>query len=83
MNRELGADFDLSGSGTTGESRVEMPSLSRAEQLVTIPAAGVAAASGRLHGGVLVHVLGAAGFVETRSWTDDAARYALVLFEAA
>ena len=99
MNRELGADFDLGlwdhrAVWNTGESRVEMHLVSRAEQLVTIPAAGVAApfrtgetifteASYKYTPDALAATLGAAGFVETRSWTDDAARYALVLFEAA
>lgn len=98
MNRELGADFDLGlwdhrAVWNAGESRVEMHLVSRAEQVVTIPAAGVAApfrtgesifteASYKYTPAALAATLRAAGFVETRSWTDDAARYALVLFEA-
>ena len=78
MNRELGADFDLSGWDhrvlwNAGESRIEMHLVSRAEQLVTIPGAGVRArffagetlfteASYKYEPDLLVAAVGAAGF---------------------
>src|SRR5262249_25880826 len=98
MNRELGADFDLAGwlhraVWNAAESRVEMYLVSRSEQLVTIPGAGVRArffegetlfteASYKYVPELLVAAVGAAGFSLTASWGDTAAQYALLLFEA-
>lgn len=97
MNRELGADFDLAAWGhravwNAAESRVEMHLVARSEQLVTIPDADVAArfrtgetifteASCKYDPGLLAASVGAAGFAPVTSWTDEAARYALALFE--
>ncbi len=98
MNRELGADFDLSAWDhravwNGGESRIEMHLVSRAAQSVSIPGAGVSAAfragetihtesSYKYAPDLFVAAVGAAGFAERVPWTDAAARYALVLFEA-
>jgi dimethylhistidine N-methyltransferase len=99
MNRELGADFDLAAWDhravwNAGANRVEMHLVSRREQHVSIPAAGV---STRVHAGeaifteasykypldVLVASLGAVGFVLRIPWVDAETRVALLLFEAA
>lgn len=98
MNRELGADFDLTAwehraLWNAAESRIEMHLVSRGDQLVTIPAAGVRVrfrdgealfteASYKYAPDLLVATVGAAGFVERTPWIDGASRYALVLFEA-
>jgi dimethylhistidine N-methyltransferase len=98
MNRELGADFDLSAwrhsAVWNGDAnRIEMYLVSTREQHVSIPAAGV---STRFHAGeaifteasykypldVLVASLGAVGFALKSPWLDPETRYALLLFEA-
>ena len=99
MNRELGADFDLAAWDhravwNADANRIEMHLVSRREQHVSIPAAGV---STRFHAGevifteasykypldVLVASLGAVGFVLRSPWVDPETRYALLLVEAA
>jgi dimethylhistidine N-methyltransferase len=99
MNRELGADFDLGAWAhravwNADENRVEMHLVSRRDQHVSIPAAGV---STRIHAGetifteasykypldVLVASLGALGFTLRYPWVDSETHVALLLFEAA
>jgi dimethylhistidine N-methyltransferase len=98
MNRELGADIDLTSFShravwNAGESRVEMFLVSRLAQTVRIPGARLEVpfrngesifteASYKYVSGDLRARVEAAGFAARRHFEDRAARYALTLFTA-
>ncbi len=99
VNRELGGDFDLGGFDhrarfDAGRGRVEMYLVSRREQTVRIPGAGITVEFRPGEGlwtessykytpeGVAALVEGA-GFRLSRQWIETEARFALSLFRAA
>ena len=99
MNRELGADIDLTSFAhravwNAGEGRVEMSLVSRRAQTVRIPRARLVVrfrkgesifteASYKYDSAELRARVEAAGFVARRHFEDRAAGYALTLFRAA
>jgi L-histidine N-alpha-methyltransferase len=98
MNRELGADIDLTSFEhralwNAGEGRVEMSLVSRHAQTVRIPGARLEVpfrkgesifteASYKYVSGDLREQVQAAGFVACRHFEDGAVGYALTLFTA-
>lgn len=98
LNRELGADFDLSAFDhravwNGGDHRVEMHLVCRWPQQVHIPAAGlrVGFAAGesiwtessyKYSEDAIAELGVAGGFVVASQWIDQEARFALTLFEA-
>jgi dimethylhistidine N-methyltransferase len=98
MNRELGADFDLSAFAHRAvwnpfESRVEMHLVARRPVCVSVPAAGCVA---RFEEGEILFTESSykyevpqlremgegAGFRQAGLWLDETARFALALFSA-
>ncbi len=99
INRELLADFDLSGFAhragwNAAERRVEMHLVSRRAQTVRIPRADCTVSfsegetiwtesSYKYDAGEVVAMVGAEGFRCHRQWVEPDARFALTLFVAA
>jgi L-histidine N-alpha-methyltransferase len=98
INRELGGDFNLSAFAhravwNVEQQRIEMRLISRAEQVVRIPAAG---STIRFRSGEwiwtessykytpeqIVEMGAAANFATRDQWVDEDARFALTLFTA-
>jgi uncharacterized SAM-dependent methyltransferase len=98
MNRELGADFEVASFGhlaywNEGESRVEMFLVSRREQAVRIPAAGISVSfnpgdriwtesSYKYTPEGILAMSERAGFDQQRQWLDEDGRFALTLLRA-
>ncbi len=98
INRELGADFDLStfaheARWNAAASRVEMHLVSRRPQEVRVPGAGVTVAfaegesiwtesSYKYSPDGIGALVAAQGFTVLRQWVDADAQYALTLFRA-
>lgn len=98
INRELGADFDLSGFGHVAvwdpeHEWIEMRLRSHRHQTVKIPALDLATVfeqgeelrteiSAKFHAGTVRDELARAGFTLQHWWTDSATRFALSLARA-
>lgn len=98
MNRELGANFDLSSFAHRAvwnaiDRRVEMHLVSLRPQIVSIPTAGIdvtfedgesiwTESSYKYDPREIVEIAAAAGFGSHGQWIDPAARFALTLFVA-